>query len=376
MPKDVAIIGASATGLFTAHLLSKKGLKVRVYEASQSVATAPRTLIVTSYLRSLIGSVCEDSVINRIQGYELFADGRFANVSLLDPELVIERSRLIRRLAERAEASGVKIHTGHRFMCLKPNGRRPTFTVSPNGEKGQIEESADVLIGADGAFSRVARSAGWPQQSTVPLVQAVVTLPDDMPPNTTRIWFRPEDTPYFYWLIPYSPTHGVLGLIGEEQKKTRKALEKFLETRALEPLEFQTALIPRYDSWIPFRRTIEGSRVYLVGDAAGHVKVTTVGGLVTGFRGALGVVETITNGGSSRYSAVLRLELDLHRIIRRALNHFREKEYARLLGLLTPSVKRSLSFFHRDETGKLLLQVFYKNPSLLLLGLRSLLFSK
>ncbi|UCE34096.1 MAG: hypothetical protein JSV40_13010, partial [Deltaproteobacteria bacterium] len=166
---------------------------------------------------------------------------------------------------------------------------------------------------------------------------------------------------------------GVLGLIGEQKRKPQKVLENFLKRKALEPLEFQTALIPRYDSWIPFRRNIERSRVYLVGDAAGHVKVTTVGGLVTGFRGALGVVHAITNGGSSRCSAGLRVELDLHRLIRRGLNHFREEDYVKLLGLLTPAVKRSLGCFHRDETAKLLLRVFSKNPRLVLLGLRSLL---
>ena len=376
MPEDIAVIGGSAAGFYTAYQLAKKGLEVRVFEAKHALDPFPRTLIVTSYLSRLMGSLCEESVVNRIKNYDLYADGRFANVSLQHPDVVIERSTLIRRLAERAEESGVKIHTDQRFMSLKPNGSRVSFTVSPNGEQRRVEESADVVIGADGAFSRVAQSAGWPQQPTVPLVQAVVKLPDDMPPDTTRIWFRPEDTPYFYWLIPHSSTHGVLGLIGEEQTKTWKALENFLESKALEPLEFQNALIPRYDSWIPFCRNIEESRVYLVGDAAGHVKVTTVGGLVTGFRGALGVVEAITNGGSSPHSTGLRLELDLHRVIRRALNQFREKDYARLLGLLTPSVRRSLSFFHRDETSKLLLQVFYKNPRLLLLGLRSFLFGE
>jgi flavin-dependent dehydrogenase len=373
---DIAIIGGSATGFFTAHLLAQKGLGVRVYEASESVDPPPRTLIVTSYLNGLIGSLCEDSVVNTIQNYDLYADGRLAKVSLQHPDVVIERSTLIRGLAERAQASGVKIHTGYRFLGLKPNGRRLTFTVSPNGESRRVEESADVLIGADGAFSRVAQSAGWPQQPTVTLVQAVVRLPDDMPPDTTRIWFVPKDTPYFYWLIPYSSTHGVLGLIGEEQRNTRENLENFLRKKALKPLEFQIALIPRYRNWIPFGRNIQGSHVYLVGDAAGHVKVTTVGGLVAGFRGALGVVDAITNGGSGRHSSALRLELDLHLLIRRALNHFREKDYVKLLELLTPSVKRSLSCFHRDETGKLLLQVFLKNPRLLLLGLRSLILGE
>jgi flavin-dependent dehydrogenase len=376
MPEDIAIIGGSAAGFYAAYQLAKKGLGVRVFEAKHALDPSPRTLIVTRYMSRLIGPLCEDSVVNRIWNYDLYADGRFANVSLQHPDVVIERSTLIRSLAKQAQASGVKIHTGHRFLGLRPNGRRLTFMVSPNSEKRRIEESADVLIGADGAFSRVAQSAGWPQQPTAPLVQAIVRLPDDMPPDTTRIWFVPKDTPYFYWLIPFSSTHGVLGLIGEEQRKTRENLEGFLKTKALEPLEFQTSLIPRYRNWIPFRRTIEGSHVYLVGDAAGHVKVTTVGGLVTGFRGARGIVDAITNGGSSRRSNALRLELDLHLLIRKALNHFREKDYAMLLGLLTPSVKRSLSCFHRDETGKLLLQVFLKNPRLLLLGLRSLLFGE
>ena len=376
MSEDIAIIGGSAAGFYAAYQLAKKGLGVRVFEAKRALDPTPRTLIVTSYLSGLVGSLCEDSVVNKIRNYDLYADGRFASVSLRHPDVVIERSTLIRGLAERAQASGAEIHTGRRFLDLKPNGRRLSFTVSLNGESRRVEESADVVIGADGAFSRVAQSVGWPQQPTVPLVQAVVRLPDDMRPDTTRIWFVPKDTPYFYWLIPCSSTHGVLGLIGEAQRQTRQNLEGFLKKKALEPLEFQTALIPRYDNWIPFRRTIEGGHVYLVGDAAGHVKVTTVGGLVTGFRGALGVVDAITDGGSSRHSGALRLELNLHLLIRKVLNHFRERDYARLLGMLTPSVKRSLSCFHRDETRKLLLQIFLKNPRLLLLGLRSLLFGE
>jgi len=376
MKKDIAIIGGSAAGFFTASLLAQEGLPVRIFETSDSITPSPRTLIVTSYVSNLIGSLGEGAIPNKIYHFELFANGRFAKISLRQPDLVIERSKLIRRLAERAEASGVKIVTGHRFLGLKPNGKQLSFTLSSNGGTGLIEESADILVGADGTFSKVAQSAGWQQQPTVPLVQAVVRLPDDMPSDTTRIWFVPEDTPYFYWLIPYSSTHGVSGLIGFEEGKARKDLEDFLERRALAPIEFQNALIPRFKNWISFHRKIEGSHVYLVGDAAGHVKVSTVGGLVTGFRGALGVAEAILNGGSSRQSKALRLELGLHLLIRRALNQFTQADYAKLLDLLTPSVKHSLGFFNRDETGKLLLNVFFKEPRLLLLGLRSLLIGR
>lgn len=288
----------------------------------------------------------------------------------------MDRSKVIQRLADQAEASGAKILAGQRFLSLKPNGKGLTFTVSLNGGGELVEESADILVGADGAFSKVARSAGWPKQPTVPLLQAVVELPKDMPSDVTRVWFIPEETPYFYWLIPYSPTHGTLGLIGEEGHEIGGCLERFLEKKGLEPIEFQNAQVTKYTRWIPNHRKIGESHVYLVGDAAGHVKVSTMGGIVTGLWGALGAAEAILNGGSSREFRVLRQELDRHRLIRKVLHNFTQADYARLLDLLTPSIKRSLNLFRRDDSKRLLLHVFLRQPRLLLLSLRSLLIGK
>jgi flavin-dependent dehydrogenase len=376
MTKDVAIIGGSAAGFFTAYLLARKGAHVRVFEAEDPLNPSPRTLIVTSYMPKLIGSLCESSVVNTIRRFELFADGRVATISLQRPDLVIQRSKLIQGLAERAEASGTKVMAGHLFVRLKPNGKRLTFTLSHNGDGTLIEESADILVGADGAFSKVAQSAGWSKQPTVPLFQAVVELPKDMPSDTIRVWFAPEDTPYFYWLIPHSPRQGVLGLISEEEKEGFSFLECFLEKKGLVPIEFQSARTPFYTKWIPFHRKIQESHVYLVGDAAGHVKVSTAGGIVTGFRGAHGVAEAILNGGSSRELRALRKELDRHMLMRTVLQNFTQAEYARLLDILNPATKRLLSVFTRYETDKLLWNLFLRKPRLLLLGLRSLLINK
>jgi flavin-dependent dehydrogenase len=376
MTKDVAIIGGSAAGFFTAYLLARKGVDVRVFEAEDPLNPSPRTLIVTSYMPKMIGSLCESAVVNTIRRFELFADGRVATISLQRPDLVIERSKLVQGLAERAEASGTKILAGHLFLRLKPNGKILTFTLSHNGDGTLIEESADILVGADGAFSKVAQSAGWSKQPTVPLFQAVVELPKDMPSDTIRVWFAPEDTPYFYWLIPHSPRQGVLGLISEEEREGFSFLECFLEKKGLVPIEFQSARIPFYTKWIPFHRKIQESHVYLVGDAAGHVKVSTAGGIVTGFRGAHGVAEAIFNGGSSQELRALRKELGRHRLMRTVLHGFTQAEYARLLDILNPATKRLLSVFTRDETGTLLWNLFLKNPRLLLLGLRSSLINK
>jgi len=206
----------------------------------------------------------------------------------------------------------------------------------------------------------------------VPLIQAVVKLPEDMPSDTTRVWFLPEDTPYFYWLIPHSPTHGVLGLIAEENNRGRMHLEQFIEKKGLEPIEYQSARIPIYRRWSPIHRKIGEGNVYLVGDAAGHVKATTVGGVVTGFRGALTVVDDILNKKSSNLK-VLRRELDLHALVRKTLQGFTQADYIKLLDILNPSTMRTLSSFNRDETVKLLFHLFIGQPRLLLLGLRTIL---
>ena len=241
-------------------------------------------------------------------------------------------------------------------------------------QSGRTEElHADIVVGADGALSRVAQSAGWPRQPTVPLVQAIVKLPADMSPHTVRVWFIPDDTPYFYWLIPESPDRAALGLIGEDGQETRRCLERFMEKRGFTPLGFQGARIPVYDRWTPVERRVGAGRVFLVGDAAGQVKVSTVGGIVTGFRGAIGVSEAILNGGESRELRSLRRELDLHLLIRKTIHQFKQADYSRLVDLMNVSTRRSLSQYTRDEAARVLWHITLSQPRLLLLGLRGLL---
>jgi len=376
MEKDVAIIGGSAAGLFTAKLLAHQGLNVRVFDAEDSIDPFARTLIVTDRIKDVLGSLCNRAAVNEIHRFELFADGRIATILLQRPDLILERSILIRGLKAQAEASGAKVLTGMRFLSLKPNGEDLTFILLRNGKEDVVEESANIVVGADGASSEVAQSAGWPPRPTASLIQAVVELPKDMSPDTARVWFVPEETPYFFWLIPHSAANGVVGVIGDEERESRTSLERFLEKRSLVPAEFQSAQVSRYTRWVPNHKRIGESDVYLVGDAASHVKLSTVGGLITGFRGALGVAEAILNGGLSREFWSLRHDLNLHLLIRKVLSHFTQADYARLLDLLTPSVMRSLSRFNRDESKKLLLHAFLKEPRLLLLGLRALLHGK
>ena len=96
-------------------------------------------------------------------------------------------------------------------------------------------------------------------------MQAIVRLPKDCPADTTRVWFVPDDTPYFYWLVPESSERGALGVIGEQGSDTKRRFERFLEKKHLEPLEWQGARIPVYRKWVPVRKRVGNGDVYLVG---------------------------------------------------------------------------------------------------------------
>ncbi len=371
--EEIVIVGGSAAGLFTAVTLARGGRAVRVLESKSSFEPDPRTLIVTDHFRNQLGTSAGLSILNEIRRFELFTDGRYAQIALSKPDLIIERSKLIPGLAREAQHAGAQVSFDSRFVSLSPNSRGLHLEVESGGRRQELHAAS--VVGADGATSRVARTAGWPPIETVPLVQAIVRLPKDCPVDTTRVWFVPDDTPYFYWLIPESSERAALGIIGEGAD-TAKRLARFLEKKQMEPIEWQGAQIPVYRKWIPVKRRVGNGDVYLVGDAAAQVKVTTVGGIVTGFRGAIGVAQSILRDGASRELRTLRRELDTHWLIRRTMHHFQQKDYSHLVDLLSLATRNTLSEINRDESARLLWTVLRRQPRLALLGLRGLLLGR
>ena len=367
---EVIVVGGSAAGFYAAARVAQGGKRVRVLESKRGLEPAPRTLIVTSHFRNQLGASAKESILNEIRRFELFTDGRSAQVALSRPDLIIERAKLIPGLAREAQESGAQVSFDTRFLGLSPNANGIRVQVESGGQREELH--AESVVGADGAASRVARTGGWAPIETVPLVQAIVRLPKDCPVDTTRVWFVPDDTPYFYWLIPESAERAALGVIGEDGRDTARCLARFLEKKGMEPLEWQGARIPVYRRWVPVKRRVGKGNVYLVGDAAAQVKVSTVGGIVTGFRGAQGVAESILRGGGRELLA-LRRELSTHWLLRRTMHYFEQKDYSQLVDLLNAATRNTLSEITRDESTKLLWNVLRRQPQLILLGLRGLL---
>lgn len=370
---SVAVVGASAAGLYAAWLLACGGARVEVFEQAPQLEPAPRTLIVTQKMCDLLGPLAQPSLIRPIHFFEIYTNGCSARIPLRQPDWVIERSCLIATLAEYAQQAGARLHCGQRFLRLGVASGKTQLEFRSSGNGCCATTTAAAVIGADGTASRVAQAAGWPRPQTACLLQAVVRLPARYPEDTVRLWFIPEETPYFFWLIPSAQDRGVVGLIAEQGAEARHGLERFLERQQLDPLEYQGARVPLYSGWRSIHRRLGTTDVYLVGDAAAQVKVTTVGGVVTGFRGARAVAEAILHGDGRNELRALRLELEVHRWLRRLLHRFTEQDYARLLALLDHRTLYWLSYYHRDQAGRLLHRLCRSQPRLLWLALRAVL---
>jgi flavin-dependent dehydrogenase len=110
-----------------------------------------------------------------------------------------------------------------------------------------------------------------------------------------------------------------------------------------------------------------------VGDNAGQVKVTTVGGVVTGMRGAAAAARAILKGTTYRDELrPLRRELSAHALVRYVLDGFTDDDYDQLLEMLNAKTMDVLGEYHRDQLVRLIWHLLSTEPRWLLLGARAL----
>ena len=93
------------------------------------------------------------------------------------------------------------------------------------------------------------------------------------------------------------------------------------------------------------------------------LKVTTVGGLVTGLRGAKIAASAILGRTNYFQQAVaLRQELSVHLFIRKLLNRFGGADYDRLLDLFNPATIRLLGRHNRDHAAGVICRLMFAQP--------------
>jgi digeranylgeranylglycerophospholipid reductase len=353
----VIVVGGGPVGCHTASLLARCGFRVTVLEEHDTIGTPCHcTGIVTRDLLDVV-EVPPELVVNAIERMRLSApDGAAAEIPSRD--IVLDRVGLDRHLARVAARSGADIRTGHRFLGFAPEGK---IRVSARGR--ELRMAADVLVGADGPTSAVARHAGvYGSRELYAGLQ--VRLEGTYARDLYDVHLVVPR--FFGWVVPESGSVARVGVAA--RAGARRELAALL-TRLDAPariLDRQRGLIPIYDPALRLSASIGGMEVRLVGDAATMVKATTGGGLVPGLLGATALCASLSRGSSyARELRPVRRRLRAHLEIRRVLNTFGDDDYARVVRMCgAERAAAVLASGSRDRPLRLLAGLLVADPRL------------
>lgn len=290
---DVVIVGAGPAGSATARDIAAKGFRVLLLEEHSSVGRPVHCAGLVS-LRALgVAKVDDGVVLNKIgravvrapSGQEFgIGDGRVRAV-------VIDRERFDQALAEQAQNQGAELLLGTSFVAFERHGRLLRIQAETSGRPRTFV--APLLVGADGARSKVARRLGLRRaKNTVVGVSAEVRAKHVSLGQVTVLIKRDLAPGWFAWLVPAGDGRVRIGT-GALYGSRRPDLLQLLARRF--PQYFQDGHIlslaaGRIPLWSP--ASTYGPNVLLVGDAARQVKPTSGGGIYTGLVGAKHAAQT------------------------------------------------------------------------------------
>ncbi len=349
----ISIAGAGPNGLFAACLLAKDH-DVTVFDRKKEIGKPVQcTGIVTPEIYRYVDP--KPAIINKIGSIEVNSEGESLLLKLKKPELILDRTAFDRHLSCMALDKGVKILMQNNIREIG----KESITVKNNEATKKFH--FDRLIGADGPLSSTYHYLNpHLRRDFYKGIQLIAK--GDFDPSTYKVYLGSACPDFFAWVVPEDETTARVGLATMASQK--KLMKRFLESLSIRKATcIQAGMIPQYDK----RTIIEKDNIFLLGDAAGHIKSSTGGGIVPGFHAAKILSETLEAGN---YSDTIRKELSrdlsLHKKIRDTLNKFKDKDYDSLLRILkSEKVQKVLEVESRDNPKKLLLKLLLARPQLL-----------
>ncbi len=351
----ISIIGAGPAGNYAAYLLAKEGQQVEVFEENSIIGDPIQcTGIVTSSIRGMI-NLSNEFVVNTIKKARIYSpDNNFIEVALQKENIILDRRKFDQYIAEIAREAGAKLYINHRFLDFKDN----QMDIKDTKTNAIKKMKTDVLIGADGPNSQVAKSIGLDKREFWVGAQATIKYKND-----NAIEFFPH-IGTIGWICPENEEIVRIGICAKYN--VSECFNAFLKEKApnAKIIERQGGLIPIYNPKIKAHR----DNVYLIGDAAGHVKATTLGGIIQGMMAAEAARDAIIYGKNydKEWRKKLAKDLWIALLMRKAMDKFSQQDYNYLVKLFTQKKTREiLERYDRDYPSQFLLKLFFREPRLL-----------
>ncbi len=278
---DILIIGAGPAGSAAARSASSLGIQVILIDKNQVIGEplccaefVPRIFRNEyPFPEHLIAQTTREMITN-------YPNGK--TQTLYAPGYILHRNRFDQWIASETETNGTLVMTQTRAIRIEKD-----VVVVDNGSRCDTIH-ADLIIGADGAHSMVARSMGLPDQPL--LIGYQYRLPLISPIDCTEIYFNHDWYAGYGWLFPKGKSANVG--IGMRMRSQDLQTPDHTQATGIQALNQFTAFLQssgkiRNDPEtfivgpIPVGgvRTLQKANMILTGDAAGLTHAITGAGI-------------------------------------------------------------------------------------------------
>jgi geranylgeranyl diphosphate/geranylgeranyl-bacteriochlorophyllide a reductase len=317
---DVVVVGGGPAGAIAAEDLAKLGRNVMLLDRAGRIkpcggAIPPRLMrdfdvpdhMLVAHAKSARMIAPSNKVV------DMPVEGGFVGL--------VDREHFDEWLRERAQKAGATRQTGT-FERIERDHKDRAIVCFADSEGQEHKVLAKVVIGADGARSKVARQTlkGADKVPCVFAYHEIIKVPDEgipgYDPTRCDVVYQGHLSPDFYaWIFPHGKTASVG--VGSAQKgfSLRTAIKTLRKTSGLdvcETIRTEGAPIPLK----PLRKWDNGHDVIVVGDAAGVVAPASGEGIyyamACGREAAISVEEMLVTGKASALAGARKRYMKAH----------------------------------------------------------------
>jgi len=343
--KKVIIIGSSIAGASASCLLAGH-CDVTVYEQKSKFEVGKKScanVVTPTFLKyaAKLGLNPKRFVVDRFEKAYGFSEKNY--VLFRTREFKIDREKLIPELIEKAQKKGAKFVFNAEFVDFeKKEGK---FIVKLRKNRKDFFDACDILVGADGALSSVAKKAGlWKNRRHLLVMQTEIPFKNlkkiKIHKRSYRIYFSKNAgyTGYYAYIFPYK-NKVVIGT-GNRIEKCRENYNNFLKFLGVKGGKIQAALVPE-PKVIPWKDDL-----FLIGDAGCQIKFSG-GGIVPAMIAAFAMKDAILHKDFAKMRTLNRRTFMNH-LAARVVESLNDKEFDSLIEVLKKE-KFSDVVIRRDE---------------------------